>query len=102
MAAYYGDVNRYVRLRRPRMIDNEIYCIARGIYHNPIFAKWWSLQPDENRNFFDDAIAARFIMSDDASRITPDLDATRLPYCIWFLAFASRETYAEVARRNPR
>lgn len=40
MTAYYGDIDRYVRLRRPVMIKNEMQCIVRGIYHNTMFAKW--------------------------------------------------------------
>jgi hypothetical protein len=44
MAAYYGDVDRYARLRRPGPVENELPCIIHGIYTNTMFAKWWSLQ----------------------------------------------------------
>ncbi|KAM3536791.1 hypothetical protein ARSEF1564_010287 [Beauveria bassiana] len=40
-AAYSGNMDRYARLRRPRMVDGEAACVARGIYHNPFFATWW-------------------------------------------------------------
>lgn len=54
-AAYIGDIDRYVRLRRPQMIvgrmsypeykiEDEFRCIIRGIYHNVFWAKWWSSQ----------------------------------------------------------
>lgn len=49
MAAYYGDIERYVRLRRSVMLEKELSCIVRGIYHNTMFAKWWSLQSSEAR-----------------------------------------------------
>ncbi|RDW74470.1 uncharacterized protein DSM5745_07132 [Aspergillus mulundensis] len=44
MAAYYGDIDRYVRLRRPIMIKTEYIFVIRGIFHNTMFAKWWSYQ----------------------------------------------------------
>jgi hypothetical protein len=46
MAAYEGNLDRYLRLRRPRMVEREHAAILRGIYHNTTFAKWWSLQED--------------------------------------------------------
>jgi len=48
MAAYYGDLDRYLRLRRPTAMQmrGEIECVVRGIYHDPMFAKYWSLQLD--------------------------------------------------------
>lgn len=54
MAAYYGDLDRYVRLRRPNFVlPKEMLCVIRGIYHNSMFAKWWSLQPwnDETKHY---------------------------------------------------
>ncbi|CEJ85892.1 hypothetical protein VHEMI03949 [[Torrubiella] hemipterigena] len=44
MAAYYGDIDPYNRLRRPYLIGNEMECVVRGIYHNTQFAVWWSKQ----------------------------------------------------------
>ena len=42
MAAYYGDIDRYTRLRRPdpHYTITESHCVVRGIYHNTMFAKW--------------------------------------------------------------
>ena len=44
MAAYYGDIDRYVRLQREKLLTKEISCCVRGIYHNTLFAIWWSRQ----------------------------------------------------------
>ncbi|KAL1960143.1 hypothetical protein VTO42DRAFT_8686 [Malbranchea cinnamomea] len=38
MAAYYGDVDCYLRLKRPKATELETRCILRGMYHNPMFA----------------------------------------------------------------
>ena len=90
MAAYYGDIDRYERLRRPISLKAEPNCIVRGIYHNTMFAKWWSLQPDANR--FGRAINARFIMNNDLSRINDQTLATELPYMIWYPTWANKAT----------
>jgi hypothetical protein len=42
-AAYSGNIDRYVRLRRPKFIHLELECVVRGIYHDTMFAKWWSV-----------------------------------------------------------
>lgn len=44
MAAYEGNLDRYVRLSRPWMLRDELYALIRGIYHNTTFAKWWHLE----------------------------------------------------------
>jgi hypothetical protein len=55
MAAYYGDVDRYSRLRRPNSVAHELPCVIHGIYTNTLFAKWWSLQlPVKNENCDDE------------------------------------------------
>ncbi|GKT41629.1 uncharacterized protein ColSpa_01810 [Colletotrichum spaethianum] len=72
MAAYEGNVERFVRLRRPKMLHDEYAAVIRGIYHNTTFARWWSLQDTDSGN--DDiksTILARFIMVNDPSHITP-------------------------------
>jgi hypothetical protein len=43
-AAYSGNIDRYTRLRRPSTLKAEGGCVVRGIYHEIMFAKWWSLQ----------------------------------------------------------
>lgn len=47
VAAYTGDIDRYARLRRPKMLSSEFGLVVRGIYHNPFLAKWWSTQVPE-------------------------------------------------------
>ncbi|KAH8429506.1 uncharacterized protein LDX57_007168 [Aspergillus melleus] len=98
MAAYYGDIDRYSRLRRPASVYSEQECIVRGIYHNTLFAKWWSTQPDSSYNV-SMAINARYIMNNDLSRITPD--TVSLPYVIWYPSMPRRATCRELARRAP-
>jgi len=101
MAAYYGDIDRYVRLRRPRYRVScaERGCIQRGIHHSTAFAKWWSLQP--NNGAFISSINARFIMVNDLSRISAETPDEDLPEQIWYPLRAQAETYMELARRKP-
>ncbi|KAL4896952.1 hypothetical protein BDV59DRAFT_169423 [Aspergillus ambiguus] len=99
VAAYYGDIDRYSRLRRPVLIRTELDCIVRGIYHNTMFAKWWSLQPGKLPYLVEQAINARFIMSNDLSRMTSDTKA--LPYCIWYPSVPHSSTCRELFRRIP-
>jgi hypothetical protein len=42
MAASYGNIDRYTRLRQPKPIYQGIYCCVRGIYHNTMFALRWA------------------------------------------------------------
>jgi hypothetical protein len=100
MAAYYGNIERYVRLRRPnKWVGSEMCCAVRGIYHNTMFAKWWSLQPGEVPFPIQEAIHARFIMNNDLSRITPDTKC--LPYCIFYPSYPHVATCKELVRRVP-
>lgn len=104
-AAYSGNIDRYIRLRDPkRMIDDEVECVVRGIYHDTMFARWWSMQPDmpsEPMALIRQAILARFIMNNDLSRITEETPENHLPYLIWYPHWADTETYLELARRKP-
>lgn len=36
LAAYHGNIDRYARLRRPKMVEFEQECIIYGIHHNII------------------------------------------------------------------
>lgn len=99
MAAFYGDVDRYARLRRPVMVEKEINCVVRGIYHNTMFAKWWSLQSFKPKDRIQNAITARFIMNNDLSHVTSEVRL--LPYLIWYPNLASWTTYKELARLKP-
>lgn len=107
IAAYEGNLDRYVRLRRPRMIHREAKAIIRGIYHNTTFAKYWSLQ-DLSRHKYergDDIIRAtiaRFIMVNDLSHITPTSPREDdMPGMIWWPLLPREETLRELARRRP-
>jgi hypothetical protein len=102
MAAYNGDVDRYTRLRRPVMIEGELGCLVRGIYHHPFFAKWASLQGfSDTRHFIQRAITARFIMSNDLSRINDGLSNFELPSLIWYPAWPAPSILKELVRRKP-
>ncbi|KAI1203924.1 hypothetical protein F5X97DRAFT_282448 [Nemania serpens] len=120
MAAYYGDVDRYHRLRRPDMIPGELDAVVRGIYHNTMFARYTALQldappssifvpssssplkmPSSKTTTVHRAVNARFIMNNDLSRITGAHPAGALPYMIWYPHVAHTATYEELARRRP-
>ncbi|QPH06474.1 hypothetical protein C2857_004976 [Epichloe festucae Fl1] len=102
MAAFYGDLDRYERLRRPTLLLREKQCVIRGIYHNTMFAKWWSKQPADNLpGGCERAITARFLINNDLSRVTPETPQSAIPYWFWYPNIASPETYLEFARRQP-
>lgn len=74
MAAYYGDIDRYTRLRRSIPVEQEVHCCVRGIYHNTMFALWWAHQeqyklPKAMLRRIPKAITARLIMKNGP--ITP-------------------------------
>lgn len=107
MAAYYGNIERYSRLRRPRVINGEAGCLVRGIYHNSMFALWCATQtiPDQHASsHVKSAIHARMIMNNDLSRII-NLDTMQpheefdhhMPYLIWFPNPAYPNTYKTLA-----
>ena len=103
-AAYEGNIDRYVRLRRPDMLNGEFQCVMRGIFHNTMFARWWSLQPevkDPLNQYLRRAINARFIMNNDLSRITDDTPEEDLPYNIYFPSWPTSRTLEELPRRKP-
>ncbi|KAL2833016.1 hypothetical protein BDW59DRAFT_157155 [Aspergillus cavernicola] len=103
MAAWTGKIDRYARLRRPRMVDGELPCVVRGIYHHPFFAKWWLTQPDKGLGILiRQAVHARCTMNNDLSWLSDTTPETELPEMIWFPQPARPETYIELARRQPR
>ncbi|KFA53907.1 hypothetical protein S40293_10040 [Stachybotrys chartarum IBT 40293] len=111
-AAFYGDIDRYARLRRPKPTHTDVVFIVRGIYHNSLFALWWSRQrnspegePSHMRNWHNiqQAITARHIMNNDLSRILSRKDDYMdLPYLIWYPDIARHETYLALAHRMPQ
>lgn len=124
MAAWNGNVDRYSRLRRHVMIEKEFACVIRGICHDTFFAKWWSgqlpLEDEWKDKRLQRAITARFIMSNDLSRIPlrpaseipsppqphrgprDNARSQEFPSCIWYPNLAEPETYRELAYREPR
>lgn len=87
-AAYHGDIDRYTRLRRPKMIGEELACVIRGIFRNVLWAKWWDTQlPDVPGDKWENAadyrircaINARRIMSDDITCVTTSTPHELIP-----------------------
>ncbi|KAF4973151.1 hypothetical protein FSARC_495 [Fusarium sarcochroum] len=101
LAAFHGNIDRYVRLRRPRMVNGEMQCIVRGILHDTFFAKWCYQQPHLKvlRKF----VYARWIMNDDLTWINQDVPILDkdLPDMIWHPRKAYTATYEELARLVP-
>ncbi|EME44910.1 hypothetical protein DOTSEDRAFT_43352 [Dothistroma septosporum NZE10] len=98
-AAYYGNTDRYARLRRPKFVRKEIECLMRGVYHNTLFAVWWSKQKLPQEPKVRMAIEARFIMNNVLSRV--NCDDFVPPYLIWFPTFAKPATYRALAQLRP-
>jgi hypothetical protein len=96
MAAYHGNIDRYVRLRRPKMVPNELECCVRGINHNTYFAAWWAKQQSES-SYINKAIDARFIMENVLSRAP----YRSLPYVIWWPMLARESTYRALSVIQP-
>jgi hypothetical protein len=96
MAAYHGDIDRYVRLRRPKMVIGELECCAHGIHHNSLFAAWWAKQHSKS-SYINKAIDARFIMEDILSRAP----YKPIPYMIWWPKLAHESTYRALSRLQP-
>ncbi|KAJ5962012.1 hypothetical protein N7501_006953 [Penicillium viridicatum] len=105
-AAYRGDIDRYARLRRPQMIEQEFHAIILGIYNHPLWARWWSTQVPEVPVKSEDvslrrAINARRIISDDITCITPSTPELLVPRRIWWPSVASPVTYVRLAQKRP-
>ena len=112
-AAYSGNVDRYTRLRRPHMIEQEFHAVILGIHYHPPWARWWSTQvpeiPEidpENASSWDNSyirrtINLRRIISDDISFITPNTPDRLIPRKIWWPTVASRSTYLRLAWKRP-
>lgn len=103
MAAYEGNIERYVRLRRPKMLHDEQAAVIRGIYNNTTFAKWWSLQKIDYGNYaIKTAVLARFIMVNDLSHIEPYTPTeAAMPHLIWWPLLPAEVTLRALVRRRP-
>ncbi|KAK1972907.1 hypothetical protein LY78DRAFT_650321 [Colletotrichum sublineola] len=106
MAAWEGNIDRYLRLRRPVRIANEISAVIRGIYHHPPFARWIEARLNvlfdrRERKVLRQAIHARFIMCNDLSRIDGEVWGDDLPLVFWWPHFPHENTLRELAWRRP-
>lgn len=115
MAAYNGDVDRYTRLVNRREAFYGIDQIIRGIHWNPLFARFWAQQLDEetdfatrvkrraDRDLIRKAISARRIMCNDLSEFLGsgwDL-AKPKPFLIWWPHHPRCDTMLELHRWVP-
>ncbi|KAH7486516.1 hypothetical protein FOMA001_g5606 [Fusarium oxysporum f. sp. matthiolae] len=101
MAAFTGNIDRYVRLRRPHPLNGEMQCIVRGIYHNTFFAKWCYEQPE--LAVLQKFVHARFIMNDDLTWLNSDRPFSKedVPRIMWYPQTTNRTTYLELLRLIP-
>jgi hypothetical protein len=79
MAAVQDNIDRYARLRRPFRVETEVPCGCTYL-PPPSHLEWVAQQLD--------AGDARFNMSNNLERITPDTKGEELPYLIWHPHFA--------------
>lgn len=111
MAAYEGNVDHYVCLRRPVLVRDDLDCILRGIYQHTTFAKWWAHCDDHSRfgtnngwNEVLTAVQARHIMNNELADIRPRTsltDSYRNPFLIWWPLIPHEATLRELVRRRP-
>ncbi|CAG7561896.1 unnamed protein product [Fusarium equiseti] len=96
MAAYDGNIERYVRLagggRTLSELDME--CVQRGILHHSMFARWWADQIKEDTvyakavpyvTWIQESIVARRIMVNDYAEFEKGWPpGVPKPYIIWW------------------
>jgi hypothetical protein len=117
MAAYDGNVDRYVRLMHPRRLrtDCELYSILRGIYHNTMSARWWADQIETNPgriilpgvplasdngrecDMIRTAINARRVMTNDIAGFSNGSKC--LPWMIWWPLKPHQNTLRSLASK---
>ncbi|TQV92267.1 hypothetical protein IF1G_08785 [Cordyceps javanica] len=115
MAAYHGDMDRYSRLiRRPLyMSETEFLCVVRGIYHHPMFARFWATQLDKatelanragetKRIEIQRAISARRIMCNDRQEFENGWNPDKpQPFLIWWPQKPHALTLLDMFDREP-
>ncbi|KAE9574150.1 hypothetical protein CGMCC3_g10001 [Colletotrichum fructicola] len=109
MAAWEGNVDRYVRLRRPVLAEKrESLAVMRGIQHSTTFAKWWAVHDEEMGRMgcygrkIRRAVTARFIMDNDLSRVGPEaVDREDVADLIWHPKIPEENTLRELLVRRP-
>jgi len=115
-AAAEGNVDRYVRLRRPHgSVAGELHCLVSGIYKSTAMALWLECNPDVMRivaaawdedeiSALRRAIYARHVMNNDTSRLLktdPRVPDEELPYWIWYPTLPSPYTLVKIAEARP-
>jgi len=115
-AACDGNVDRYVRLRRPRgSITGELHCLVSGTYKSTAMALWLERNPevmhtvaaawDEDEvSSLRRAIYARHVMNNGISRLLrtdPRVPEEELPYWIWYPTLPSSQTLVALAQVRP-
>ncbi|KAH0439673.1 hypothetical protein CcaCcLH18_02783 [Colletotrichum camelliae] len=109
MAAWEGDVDRYVRLRRPVTAEKrESLAVMRGIHFSATFAKWWAVHEEEMGRMgcygrkIRRAITARFVMDNDLSRVEVGaVDKEDVADLIWHPKIPEENTLRELLIRRP-
>ncbi|KAI8224512.1 hypothetical protein K4K53_006573 [Colletotrichum sp. SAR 10_77] len=121
MAAFEGNIDRYVRLSRAtRGIDREeTLCIVRGIYHHTMFARWWAGEITQNTtrvqaimntetghrplSMIQEAISARRIMINDPKEFVENgwPAGAPKPYLIWWPLRPTRDMLDLLAEKVP-
>jgi hypothetical protein len=84
----------------------EIDCCVRGIFHNTMFAVWWSKQQQQQQNplihiRIDRAISARMIINNVLHRIQAPEKEHGDPCSIWYPSIAVEASYRELYRLRP-
>ncbi|OHW99359.1 hypothetical protein CSPAE12_01945 [Colletotrichum incanum] len=92
MAAYEGNIERYVRLRRPSMLHDEHAAVIRGIYHNTTFA---------SGGLFRKSIQATVLSGPLPWRALLCPGKYEVPAMIWWPLIPAEETLKELVRRRP-
>ncbi|KAM0544659.1 hypothetical protein ACHAPJ_011720 [Fusarium lateritium] len=96
MAAHDGNIERYARLansaRTLTMLDQD--CVARGIMHHTMFARWWADQIKNNTIYARSApyvwdiqraiMARRIMLNDDSVFENGWPSGVPMPYIIWW------------------
>ncbi|KAF4505248.1 hypothetical protein G6O67_007217 [Ophiocordyceps sinensis] len=116
MAAFEGNVDRYVRLaRRERMSAQEHICVLRGIYHHTMFARFWASEVERNaprtRRLRNEsqlinikrAVSARRIMMNDFDEFANGWPpGAPMPFMIWWPRRPCDSTLWYLAEKVPQ
>ena len=120
MAAYDGNIDRYVRLTGLSPVPMgrvEQLCVIRGIYHHTMFARFWALEIERNSPRIQrlsatkiavvysikTAVSARRIMINDTQEFDRGWDTSTHPepFLIWWPLRPSFETLHALLDKAP-